>query len=409
MSSLVVRGQTDNNNDFTLGWFEYVTCWPTQDSAPLKNLNVDAQFLPDDEVLAYSAEELLDLVYGDVLKRRLLFSAIRAYEKKLNQNKLEQTTSFPNHVKSSNNTKKKIRVTGGYLLFADDIRLKLRATNPQMRISDIGKEIQKGWQALSETNKAMWDEKAEIKDEKSEIKDEKAEIKDEKSEIKDEARRQLGFLDFPKSLQEFANCSFKPRDVTIHACLDWKRKVNDKSWCKLDTGASFQNPLIIDFSKKLVNDILFRFDIVSDFISALAVAVDVEVAVKCNSRSLKLWLDFSNNSSFGDIDQSVTCISIDQRLLALLALDVVEFVDIRSTMLATIRHHHFFQTIPLKLLEKLIWIPTVLVDSLEEWSDMFNVVERKQRVECSTRAHQAYAQAQAQAQVQSQAQAQVQA
>jgi hypothetical protein len=319
MSSLVVKSQSDNNNYFTSGWFEFVTCWPTQDSAPLKNLNVDAQFLPDEEVLTYSEEELLDLVYGDVLKRRLLFSAIRAYEKKL------------------------------------------KPTDEQ-------------FDATHTTLKQKFDAKF-FNNQVSH-----ATIKEDK----DEARRQLGFLDFPASLQEFAKCSFKPRDVTIHACLDWKRKVNDKSWCKLDTDASFQNPLIIDFSKKLVNDILLRFDMVSDFISALA------VAVKCNPQSLKLWIDFSNNSSFGDTDRTVSRIPIDQSLLTLMALDNVEFVDIRSTMLATIRRRDFFQTIPLKLLEKLIWIPTVLVDSPEEWSDMYDVVERKQRIECSTRAHRVF-------------------
>jgi len=48
----------------------------------------------------------------------------------------------------------------GYLLFSKDARSKVKAKNPNMPFGEVGKELGKMWQALSEKEKAKWNQKS---------------------------------------------------------------------------------------------------------------------------------------------------------------------------------------------------------------------------------------------------------
>jgi len=48
----------------------------------------------------------------------------------------------------------------GYLLFSNDVRAKVKEENPNMPFGEVGKELGKMWQALSEKEKAKWNQKS---------------------------------------------------------------------------------------------------------------------------------------------------------------------------------------------------------------------------------------------------------
>jgi hypothetical protein len=48
----------------------------------------------------------------------------------------------------------------GYLLFSNDVRSKVKEENPDMPFGEVGKELGKMWQALSEKEKAKWNQKS---------------------------------------------------------------------------------------------------------------------------------------------------------------------------------------------------------------------------------------------------------